>query len=194
MRDDPPSSIVEAVRAVSDALSRTGASHMIIGGIAVIARGLPRHTDDVDATIWGESVSLDDLYSHLREAGIEGRISDALEFAREHQVLLTRHRPTGTPMEITLAWLPFEKEALDRAQRVDFAGVPILVPTPEDLVIFKAVAWRDRDRTDIERLIAAHGGGMDLQRIRSVVSQFAEVLEAPERIAALDALIRKARG
>lgn len=192
-QQEPSRNIVEAVGAVSSVLSRTGADHMIIGGIAVIARGLPRHTDDVDATVWGESVDLDDLQTKLESVGIEERIPDALDFAREHQVLLVRHRSTSTPMDITLAWLPFEREALDRAEQIDFAGLSIRVPTPEDLVIFKAVAWRDRDRTDIERLLAAYGKGMDMHRIRRVVGHFAEVLEAPDRLAELEQFIHRTR-
>jgi len=60
-------------------------------------------------------------------------------------------------------------------------------------VIFKAVSWRDRDQADIARLLAAHSEGMDLPRIRRVVTEFAEVLEAPDRVPALEALIRKVR-
>jgi hypothetical protein len=55
-------------------------------------------------------------------------------------VFLLRHTPSGTPIELTLAWLPFEAEALDRATREPFAGLSVRVATPEDLIIFKAVA------------------------------------------------------
>jgi hypothetical protein len=37
----------------------------------------------------------------------------------------------------------------------DLAGVRLPVATPEDLVVFKAVAWRDRDRGAVEWLEAA---------------------------------------
>jgi hypothetical protein len=61
-------------------------------------------------------------------------------------------------VDITFGWLPFEREALDRAERLDLGGVVMPVARPEDLVIYKAVAWRDRDRADIERLLALHVG------------------------------------
>ncbi len=186
----PEQPIIEALRSVERAFAQIPSDHMVIGGIAVIAHGLPRHTDDIDATIWGESVDLERQIGILASNGIEPRIEDALEFARRNQVLLMRHVPTGTPMEMTIAWLPFEREALDRAESIDFGGVRIRVATPEDLVIFKAVAWRDRDRADIERLLIRHGDRMDLRRIRSVGEQFSTVLEEPERLNLLDEMIR----
>lgn len=64
---------------------------------------------------------------------------------------------------------------------------------PEDLVICKAVAWRDRDVSDIERLLVLHDDSIDLDRVRRVVAEFAEVLDDPERVARLDEVIGRAR-
>jgi len=36
---------------------------------------------------------------------------------------------------------------------------------PEDLVIYKAIAWRPQDQQDVERLLALHGARMDLARL-----------------------------
>lgn len=167
---------------------------MVIGGIAVIARGVPRQTVDIDATVWGGSIGIDRLLAELARDGIVSRTADADAFARRHQVLLVRHAPTGTPLEISLAWLPFEREALDRASEVDFGGVAIRVAAVEDLVVYKAVAWRERDRTDIERLLVRHGASIDLARVRAVVEEFAKALEEPQRVAEFDALVRRSGG
>jgi len=107
-------------------------------------------------------------------------------------VLLLRHEPTGTPIEVSLAWLPFEETALARAEPLDLVPGSVPVAVAEDLVIYKAVAWRDRDRADIERLLVQHGDHIDLARVRRVVQDFAEALGAPERLTELDALIRRA--
>lgn len=167
---------------------------MIIGGIAVIARGVPRQTVDIDATIWGEAITIDHLVAELARDGILPRMVDAGEFARRHQVLLLRHEPTGTPLEISLAWLPFEREALVRASEVDFGGVAIRVAAVEDLVIYKAVAWRDRDRADIERLLVRHGTEIDLARVRGVIGEFADALDDPDRLDEFDALVQRSSG
>jgi hypothetical protein len=99
---------------------------MLIGGVAVAARGVRRLTDDVDATIWGEGVGFNDLLGRLERVGSLPRIRGALTFARRNQVLLLRQEPSGVDIELTshgcppralrsIARLPFE--GLDRARR-----------------------------------------------------------------------------
>jgi predicted nucleotidyltransferase len=95
-------------------------------------------------------------------------------------------------MEISLGFLPFEQEAMERAEVLELGDVRIPVALAEDLVVYKVVAWRDRDRADVERLLAMHREEIDLFRVRSVVRQFAEALEEPERMEGLEELIQRA--
>jgi hypothetical protein len=165
---------------------------MVIGGIAVAARGVPRQTIDIDATIGADSLDLTTFMVALGRHGIVARIPNAVDFALQRQVLLLQHEPTGTPLDISLAWLPFEHAALRRATPVDFGGVQIPVVAVDDLIVLKAVAWRDRDRSDIERLLVLHRDTIALDRIREAVSQFYEALDEPERLVEFDALVRRA--
>ena len=183
--------LLSALSALAGALRELGTPAMVIGGIAVIARGVPRQTVDIDAAVWAEGLDLDRLVGVLARHDIDARADDAVAFARERQVLLLRHRPSGTPLDVSLAWLPFERAALERAEPFDFAGVVIKVAQAEDLVIYKAVAWRERDRSDIERLLLRHGHVVDLARIRTLVRQFAEALDEPERVEQFEALVRR---
>jgi hypothetical protein len=192
--DRADESLLDALAAVAGALGSSDAPSMIISGIALIARGVPRHTIDIDATIWAEALDPELLFVKSASHRLVPRIHDALEFARRHQVLLLHHEPTGIPVDLSLAWLPFERLALERAEPVDFGGVTIRVATAEDLIIYKAVAWRDRDRADVERLLIRHGDSIDLDRVRSVVREFALALDNPARIDQLEALITRARG
>jgi hypothetical protein len=186
--------VLGALRALAAAIDELGAPAMIIGGMALIARGVPRQTVDIDAAIWAEGLDLEQLVRVLAHHAIVPRIPDATAFARERQTLLLRHDPSRTPLEIILAWLPFERDALARATPVAFGAVVLPVATAEDLVVFKAVAWRDRDRADIERLLTLHGRSMNLSRVRGLVRQFAEALDEPERPAAFEAIVTRALG
>jgi len=53
------------------------------------------------------------------------------------------------------------------------------LPTPEDLIIMKAVAHRPKDLADIQA-IAANYPDLDKERIRFWVVQFGEALDLPE--------------
>ncbi len=182
-----------ALETLAAALDDLRAPAMIIGGIAVILRGVPRTTLDIDATVWGEGLDLERAIRVLAGHGIVPRLDEALAFARAHHVLLLRHDVSGTPIDLTLARLPFEEEALARATRVNLGAVSVPVALPQDLVVYKAVAWRDQDRTDIERLLRLHGARIDMQRVRALVAQFAAALDDPERIVEFEAIVDRAR-
>jgi len=71
--------------------------------------------------------------------------------------------------------------------------VSVPVARAEDLVIYKALAWRPQDQQDVERLLALHGDAIDLARVERHVRELGEALEV-DRWADLQALIRRMRG
>jgi hypothetical protein len=174
-------------------LDRHRGRSIVIGGIAVIARGVPRVTRDVDVAFSGAEVTLSGLLTDLDAAGIVPRIDDAIEFAAESQVLLSRHAKTGVDIDVSFAWLPFEMEAIAAASPAMLGAAQLPVAQPEDLVIYKTVAWRPQDQQDIERLLALHGARMNLARVRRHVQELGEAMEE-DRIRALDALILRVLG
>jgi len=180
--------VTEALSALSAAFEDLAAPAMVIGGMAVIAHGVPRTTLDVDATLCAEGLRLDRVFEVFARHGIEPRIPDARTFAEERQVLLLHHRTSGTPLDVSLAWLPFERDALARATPIDFGGATLAVVGVDDLIVYKAIAWRERDRTDIERLLALHRGSVDLERVRALVAEFCALLEEPSRLDEFEAL------
>lgn len=54
-----------ALAALTRALNLTGAPWMVIGGIAVIARGVRRMTTDIDVAVQGDRVSIPTLLKAL---------------------------------------------------------------------------------------------------------------------------------
>jgi len=108
-------------------------------------------------------------------------------------VLLSRHAKTGVDIDVSFAWLPFEMEAIAAASPAMLGAAQLPVAQPEDLVIYKTVAWRPQDQQDIERLLALHGARMNLARVRRHVQELGEAMEE-DRIRALDALILRVLG
>jgi hypothetical protein len=185
--------LTAALRALAAALDEIPAPSMIIGGVAVIAAGVPRQTIDVDATILGRESDLSSVVATFARHNITPRIDGALQFAREHQVLLLRHDESGVTIEVSFAWLPFEEEALSRAVETDILETRVRIARPEDLIIYKAAAWRDRDRSDVERLLVLYLHEIDLARIRGLVMEIGSALDDPQRIDAFDAMVARVR-
>lgn len=82
-------SIHRALEDLSPVLDQHRGRSVVIGGIAAIARGVPRVTRDVDVAFSGAEVTLSGLLTDLAAAGIVPRIDDAIGFAAQSQVLLT---------------------------------------------------------------------------------------------------------
>ena len=181
-----------AVRAMFGAAADAQMPMMVIGGIAVIAHGIPRTTGDIDATVRGDC-DLDAFMSCLAAKGIIERIEGAVDFARKNQVLLLQHEQTGVSLDISLAWLPFELEALAHSVSKELGQSELRVPRPEDLLIYKVVAARPKDIEDAEKLLLLHRQDMNLERVKNIVRQFSDALEDAERVQILDALLDRTK-
>lgn len=176
---DSVTPLLAPLQALQDLLSVFNDQGVIIGGIAVSLLGVPRYTVDLDAVFL---LSFDDLPRLLKEAaqlGIAPRISDAEGFARKNRVLLLRHTASGTDIDLSLGILPFEVEMVERSKVVDLGVIWLRLPTPEDLIIMKAVAHRPKDLADIQAIVASHPT-LDKKRIQYWVEQFGEALDLPD--------------
>jgi predicted nucleotidyltransferase len=171
--------LLSPLQALQNLLSQFNDQGVIIGGIAASLLGTPRYTADLDAVIL---IRIDELPLLLDEAakqGIVPRIADPIPFAQKSRVLLLRHEATGININLSLGVLLFEIEMVERSQMMDMGSIQLRLPTPEDLIIMKAVAHRPKDLEDIEA-ISTNQVHLDKERIRYWVEQFGEALELPD--------------
>ena len=165
---------------------------LIIGGVASSLLGEPRTTRDVDALVLLDPSEWERFLQKGSPFGFEPRHSDCLAFAKRTRVLLMRHAPTKVAIDISFGALPFEEEAFRRSVSVKIGNLSVPLPTPEDLIIMKAVAHRPRDAADIEGLVQANSK-LDLKRVRYWVNEFTKVLEMPEIYEDLEKILKAVR-
>jgi predicted nucleotidyltransferase len=171
-----PPTLLDPLDALQHLLERFENKGVVIGGVAASLLGQPRLTVDLDAVIL---ISIDDLPKLIEAATNEGmiaRILDAENFARKNRVLLLQHESSGINIDISLGILPFEYEMVERGQEFKLGDLHVRLPTPEDLIIMKAIAHRSKDLEDIKAVAASHPN-LDKGRIRFWVEQFAAALE-----------------
>lgn len=176
---------LQALQNLLQAFNDQGA---IIGGIAASLLGVPRFTVDLDAVLL---VDVSEIPRLIREAsllGINPRISDAAGFARKNRVLLLRHTASSTDIDIVLGMLPFENEMVKRSKMMKIGPLNLRLPTPEDLIILKAVAQRPKDLEDIQAIAANHPE-LDRGRIQYWLEQFGEALETRDLWATISGLL-----
>ena len=145
---------------------------MVIGGVAVIAQGSERVTTDVDATVLLGRLRLEIAIEVFRKAGFTGREPRLAAFARESGVILLRHNLSGTSVDVSLAGLPFEERALQRAEMMKLGGIALRVAHPADLIIYKMVAHRTRDLDDAEAMIRLHLPRINLAEVEASIQEY----------------------
>lgn len=185
---DPLAPLLATLSDLTRWLDAAAAPAAIIGGIAASFLGRPRATRDVDALVLLDQSQWAQFLAAGAGFGFRARIADALAFATQSRVLLVRHEPSKIDADITFGALAFEQETIERATRVDIAGVSVPLATPEDLIVMKAVAHRARDIADIESLLDAHPT-LDYERIRRWVREFSTVLQSPPLLDDLERLL-----
>jgi predicted nucleotidyltransferase len=170
---------LEPLESLQRLLSRFDDRGVIIGGAAVSVLGKARYTEDIDAMFLLSIKDIPRLLEAASAEGIEPRIENAGEFARKSRILLLKHVLSNTNIDLSLGVLPFEQEMVERSvvYQVD-AALRLRLPTPEDLIILKAIAHRPKDMEDI-RILADKYPNLDIPRIEKWVKQFADVLEMP---------------
>ena len=162
---------------------------IVIGGVAVALLAKPRITKDVDGLVLLPEEKWPDFLTQGEAFGFVPRISDPLAFAFQSRVLLLTHKPTEINADVSLGLLAFEEQAIARAITIRALGIDVPLPTPEDLVVMKAVVSRPRDIADIEAVLDIHD--VDQERIRHWVQALSDVMEAPELYINLDGILRQ---
>lgn len=161
---------------------------IVIGGVAASILGRPRATRDVDAVILLDENGWKAFLEAGARFGFKPRHRDSLGFAKQAR----RHETSGIDADISLGLLPFEQEAIARAQSIEVSGITIPLPTPEDLIIMKAVANRARDVADIEALLDVHPK-LDLRRIRRWLREFSSALDKPAILNSFENILERTR-
>lgn len=196
MRDVPRKSgerrLDDALAALAAALRTARVDWMIIGGIAVIARGVRRMTTDIDAVVLGAAVDAGELLRVLARHGVKPRIEEAEAFAEKNLVLLLRHVPTGVDLDVSLGWTDFEREAIESSTPASYGHASYPMARAEDLVVFKALAARPKDIEDAAALILMHPK-IDLARVRRRLADLAALAEEPALAEGLETVIARAR-
>ena len=181
---------IEPLTALQRLLDRFHEQGVIIGGIATGFLGKPRFTVYLDAMFLASTRDIPHILEMAKEEGIEPRTDKVMEFAKKSRVLLLRHSVSGASIDISLGVLPFEEEVVQRSQLYDVGMLSVRLPTPEDLIIMKAIAHRPKDLIDIQTIIDSHPD-LDIERIKHWVKSFADILETPGLWTDIENLFKK---
>jgi len=163
---------------------------VVIGGVASSILGKPRLTADIDVMVLLSTENIQKFLDAAISSGFVPRIENSIDFGRKNRVLLLKHMESSINIDISLGILPFEEEVIQRSRRIEVEKILIQLPTPEDLIIMKAIAHRPKDMMDIQGILEINPD-LDKSRIKFWVEQFSEALEMPELWIDLEDIFKK---
>lgn len=151
--------------------------YMVFGGIANAIYGNPRQTYDIDIKIFVEEAEIESFVINIQDVA-KVLTAKPLDFISETNVLPVEIN--GVKVDIVLAMLPFEKEAIERSQQVSYQNVNIKVCTLEDLIIQKAISERNKDWNDIKTVIKLNRDRIDWDYLMEYCRQISRFLSRSE--------------
>lgn len=159
----PFDAIEAALTDVVAVLTKADVPYALIGGLATGYRSRPRYTKDVDLIVDIPQITLPAVLAALGGLGFEFNDHDVIEeLARHHMAVLWRD---GVRIDWLKPLLPAYRHVLERACTEPGPGGTLRVATAEGLILLKLFAFRLQDQTDIEALVAANRGALDIDWI-----------------------------
>lgn len=151
-------------------LNERRVQYAVIGGLAVVQHSIVRTTDDVDALVSVPQLSLPALLEALRANGfcvdLERNIREFVDDG------CTSLKFEETDVDLMRPVLPMHVHVLSRAQPARILGLDSHVLSPEGLIVMKLAAFRPQDQQDIQDLIEAYRGELDIEFIRAEMAAF----------------------
>jgi hypothetical protein len=168
MANELPASEADLRQAMAQAaavFAQHAVKYALIGGMAISHRSQPRFTKDVDFLVTIPQLTLRLLLEDLKKRGFEfDEPSTIREWTQHHMVVLSYH---GIRVDWLKPVVPAYQHVLDKAREETWLDGKIRVASAEGLILLKLLAYRLQDQIDIENLVAAHKGSLDLDWVRA---------------------------
>ena len=110
------------------------------------------------------------------EAGFEIPVANPDSFIQQTRVIPFQDSTGGMSVDIVLAGPGLEELFLDRIQKKSLEEILVPIISPEDLIVTKILAARQKDLTDVRNLIKVQGKRLDVAWIRQLLEELEAAL------------------
>ncbi len=166
--------IESAFHALIDLLQKSKTDYLVIGGLAVLASGEPRMTQDIDLILF---IKKADLLPFLKKASKTLKVNSksALYGAKTRGAFSLACR--NVPVDVILASTELERSALTRKISARLFGRKVNLPSPEDLILLKLIPGRTKDLADVEAIVSRKGPLLDRKYLRKWGEEISDMAE-----------------
>ncbi len=134
-------------------LNKNQIPYMVIGGQAVLLYGEPRLTKDIDITLGIGTEGLEKIKKIVSKLNLKILINNVEEFVKKTMVFPVFEEKTGIRVDFIFSFSLYERQAIERANSINFGKTIVKFATLEDTVIHKIISGRPRDIEDIKSIL-----------------------------------------
>ena len=172
---------------VAEALEYEEIPYIIVGGYSSNTYGIPRATKDVDVVVSIAASRLTDLLNRLGPAWTR---DPQLSFETNTGTTREIFELKGTPLKVELFSLSqddHDQLRFRRRIRREMSGIPVWMPSAEDVVIWKLRWARPKDLEDIRNvlLVQSREGNLDWPYMRDWCAKHGTLERLEEIVAGL---------
>ncbi|MEI8376417.1 MAG: nucleotidyltransferase [Planctomycetota bacterium] len=149
---------------LAQVLNEHRTNYALIGGLGAAVRGTVRTTWDIDLLVATSQMELPRLLESLQQEEFDLEVYRAIRSWNEDNLLEFRYGQVR--VDWIKALLPLFQRILERAKWEDIGGRPIRVADAEGLLVLKLIAMRPQDQQDIQGILTANRGLLDLDWVR----------------------------
>lgn len=168
-------SITEVLADLASALRDLRVRWYVFGAQALVLRGYPRATADLDVTVLLGAMPTSRLVTALGKRGFSPSFGDRA-FVAATRVLPVIHRATGFPVDIVLGGPGLEELFASAAKKVKIGRLQVPVPTATHLVVMKVLAGRPKDIEDAVALLTTQANRIDAEELDELTKAIAAAL------------------
>lgn len=141
--------------AVCAHLDAAGVDYVLIGGVAVAARGAGRSTLDIDLLTTDSAVLREEFWTPVRDRGFR---VDVRKGDWDDPLTGVVRIDAAESIDVVVGKYKWERAVIERAETMSIRDLELRVPTTADLILLKLSAGGPRDDIDAGNLLRVGDG------------------------------------
>ncbi len=170
-----------------EVLEKHGYRYALIGGLILGQWGKTRTTEDIDIKV----LVTDFDYKKIKSI-LQANFPDTARMKAPKNQYIAAYMINDVIVDFLLALPGYEELIIERAIQIDTSGWKVWICSPEDLIIQKMVAGRQKDIDDVLSILIRQQGKLDNKYIQHWLIQFSEALENPDLLRIYQRLLDEA--
>ena len=158
--------LVNIIRILAKICNKENIRIVLMGGIATSFYAMPRATYDIDGMIYIEKNNFDKFFTAIHKAGFKYDKKNPVKFIHNLPFLTLFHIKNKIYIVLFIAENEFQKIVVERARKIKFQNMMVDIISPEDLILLKSQAGRERDIEDVRNIIYENFKTLDFKYLK----------------------------